>query len=469
MKKVLIGLLVVCFAGVVFADYAGTVDPGQTWVGYMNVFDLNGGYLWGQSWGTADLRASQDDGLYAKLQLNTNCYNAADAYWVDAETGLGAKEMAAAYYYENNDLAGQTATFTFTVVSNDLAGGDVTTTGFVKVLDPDSGWATITSSIEDLTVGEHMLTLPVPAIANPVVQFGFEVYGVLVNPESAEADLAVMIEVDRKAINPTPADNTDVPLNQASLTWTNPAPKVAGDTITCDVYLEKDNDTSDPNFYEAAVVTGLAASELVLADYSVVLTDDDVPYKWRVDCYDPNGLSGPSIFLGGDTWRFGIGDVPPVAEVGGDQYRWLAMEDGDGDPAVATINLSSTYTDDGRSAITDAAWVVGALEGGGDVVITSQNWNAATNTVTAVATATANGWLQFNLEVTDASGTGTDGMHVGVYGTCIEAAQEDPSDPMYQNLDHGDIDGDCDIDLADFAIFASGYLDCLTPKAGCTP
>ena len=43
------------------ADATFTVDPGASWLGYMNVSETpanGGGYLWGQSWGTADLCAT---------------------------------------------------------------------------------------------------------------------------------------------------------------------------------------------------------------------------------------------------------------------------------------------------------------------------------------------------------------------------------------------------------------------------
>ena len=53
--------------------------------------------------------------------------------------------------------------------------------------------------------------------------------------------------------------------------------------------------------------------------------------------------------------------------------------------------------------------------------------------------------------------------------TCLEAAQNDPDDPMYQDWVTGDIDGDCDTDLVDFSILASYWVECMTPKAGCTP
>jgi hypothetical protein len=64
MKKIqamaLIGCAVLCTAGGVDAATV-TVDPSASWNGFMNVFELpsnGGGYVFGQSWGTADLTAT---------------------------------------------------------------------------------------------------------------------------------------------------------------------------------------------------------------------------------------------------------------------------------------------------------------------------------------------------------------------------------------------------------------------------
>jgi hypothetical protein len=34
------------------------VDSTRNWLGWMNVFDTNNAYLYGQAWGAADLRAA---------------------------------------------------------------------------------------------------------------------------------------------------------------------------------------------------------------------------------------------------------------------------------------------------------------------------------------------------------------------------------------------------------------------------
>ena len=70
------------------------VDPGQTWLGYMNWFENNGGaqgnYAGGGAWGTADLPAVFSGGVLG-LAPNINVYDPNNSYWVNPDgTGTGA-------------------------------------------------------------------------------------------------------------------------------------------------------------------------------------------------------------------------------------------------------------------------------------------------------------------------------------------------------------------------------------------
>lgn len=484
MKRVLAILFVLCLTGAVQADVFFTVDEDmEGGEGWMNVFETDGtSYLWGSAWGNADLRANStgttDDGDYqVLLQANTNTYddNPLDPYWVDQTTLLGNKSMEANYYAEVDDLDGQTITFLYEVLSNDLAAAGYRTQAFIKVLDAGGGWATTQEVYLDLNVGVGSLTLEVTTGSDPRVQAGFVVKGLNVAGASVEAALGVTVVAYRANVtNPDPADGIDVPINLATLSWLNRNPIVPDSSVSCSVYLEAEgsdasgtNPTNiDPNFAAGPIATGITDGTV---DISGITLEDDMWYSWRVYSSEPNLAGGGPIVTEGDLWTFHIGDVPPTVTAGDNHYLWLDMEDGDGDSAKVTFNLTGTYTDDGKSEITTAQWVQGAHEGGGTVTIESQNWDAGTNTVTAEVTATGNGWLFLSLELTDASGTGTDELNVGVYGTCIEAANEDPADVMYQSYAHGDIDGDCDTDLNDLAIMAGTWGDCMTTKAGCVP
>lgn len=193
MKTVLAVLATLCLVGVAQADVVvNGVDPGAAWYGYMNVFDLGMNWQWGSSWGTPDLRANFA-GSDLLLQSNTNCWNAADPYWVNPD-GTGAKIMEGNFYQEwYGGLAGQTVTFSYEVLANTLAAEGYTTQAFIKVLDPDSGWATINSVFADLNTGTNSISLVVNSVTTPVTQVGFAVLGLVSDPAGVAASKAVTI------------------------------------------------------------------------------------------------------------------------------------------------------------------------------------------------------------------------------------------------------------------------------------
>jgi hypothetical protein len=189
-------VLVLAFVGVAQADQLITdINSGAVpgWAGYMNCFDITGTiFLWGGGWGTPDLRATWVTSTQVKLAPNTNCYNPADPYWVDPVTLLGIKVLEANFYRSFNGLSGQTVTFDYTVVANTLP-GDYTARGFIKVLDPAQGWATVQSTFSDLTCGFESLSLLVNPTPGLVTQTGFFVKGLLVNPAGPIALTGVTI------------------------------------------------------------------------------------------------------------------------------------------------------------------------------------------------------------------------------------------------------------------------------------
>jgi hypothetical protein len=156
-----------------------TVDPGAAWLGFMNVSELpsNGGaYLWGSPWGTADLRATFAGPV---LTLSPNTIGDADPYWYVGGGGPGAagnKIMDASLYQEfTGPLAGQTVTFTGTVLANSLTSAH-SSVAFIKDFAPDYSSFNVTTVA--LTPGVFSVSLA--TINDPArhVQFGFETIGV---------------------------------------------------------------------------------------------------------------------------------------------------------------------------------------------------------------------------------------------------------------------------------------------------
>lgn len=162
------------------------VSPnGVTWLGYMNVFEIpqNGGaYLWGSSWGTADLCATWAGPV---LTLSPNTINDPNAYWYTPAGGPGAignKTMDASMYVETTGVfSGTTLTFEGNVLANTLVGNvnqlgnGWTSVAFIKDFAPDYSSFNIVSV--PLTPGYFNITMATVADPARHVQYGFETIG----------------------------------------------------------------------------------------------------------------------------------------------------------------------------------------------------------------------------------------------------------------------------------------------------
>jgi hypothetical protein len=160
------------------ADVTLGVDPGQTWIGYMNVFNLpsdGGAYQFGSSWGTADLTAVFAGGT---LTLGPNTIGDPDPYWYIGGGGPGAagnKIMDANMYVETTDLLnGQMVTFSGTVLANTLV-SPFTSVAFIKDFAPD--YSSFTTTTVPLSAGAFSVSLNTDAGAGRHVQYGFETIG----------------------------------------------------------------------------------------------------------------------------------------------------------------------------------------------------------------------------------------------------------------------------------------------------
>jgi hypothetical protein len=190
MKKlqatVLIGCAVLCTAAVGRAQAASvTVDPAAPWVGFMNVSETpqhGGGYVFGSSWGTADLTATFAGPV---LTLGPNTIGDPDPFWYSPAGGPGAvgnKTMDANMYVETTGVyTGQTLTFTGNVLANSLfgstnqLGNGWTSVAFIKDFAPD--YSSSVSTTVSLTPGVFSISLA--TINNPArhIQYGFETIG----------------------------------------------------------------------------------------------------------------------------------------------------------------------------------------------------------------------------------------------------------------------------------------------------
>tara|TARA_B110000037_G_scaffold69348_1_gene83892 strand:- start:111 stop:1388 length:1278 start_codon:yes stop_codon:yes gene_type:complete len=116
--------LVFCLTSMVMAQNTVTVDANAEQLGYANVFETNGDYVFGESWGLLDLKTVVDQDMNTlTLQPNFNTYgDGTDPFWVNPATTLGNKYFEGNTLVESFDLVGSPLTFEGVIDSNTLAG-----------------------------------------------------------------------------------------------------------------------------------------------------------------------------------------------------------------------------------------------------------------------------------------------------------------------------------------------------------
>jgi hypothetical protein len=182
--------LVLAGAGRSNAQALVTVDPTQLWVGYMNVSTISGGYEFGTSWGTSDLRAGFTNGV-ALLRPCTNVWETTDTYWVQGDGLTPNALMDANFYVETSALVNTNVVFMGVCLSNTLTANpeplsevSYTSVAFLKAFD--SGYGLISSATTNLIAGQAF-TISLNTTGAAHVQYGFETIGPDANPATASA------------------------------------------------------------------------------------------------------------------------------------------------------------------------------------------------------------------------------------------------------------------------------------------
>jgi hypothetical protein len=165
-----------------------SVDTTRSWIGYMNVFALNGdgtpnygAYMFGSGWGIADLRGFFSSTNYLVLTPNTNVWNPTDPYWVNTNNQTANKWMDASFYVQDDTLAGQTVTFSGTCLTNSLV-APANSVAFIKDFVPN--YSANTPVTVNLVPGQPF-SITLQTTAGDHVQYGFETQG----PDVAPANL----------------------------------------------------------------------------------------------------------------------------------------------------------------------------------------------------------------------------------------------------------------------------------------
>lgn len=180
------------------------VDSTKPWAGYMNVYNIfnggQGGYLWGSGWGLGALTAFFNSTNSVTLMPNTNLWNVLDPYWVDTNTVpfSGAKWLEANFYVDvGTAYAGQTVTFTGTVLSNNLA-SPYYSMAVIKEFAPGYAWIGMSAVLLD--PGADFLVQRNIGAGN-ICQYGFMTLG----PDADPATVADLGRVDIAVNNQDPS------------------------------------------------------------------------------------------------------------------------------------------------------------------------------------------------------------------------------------------------------------------------
>jgi len=164
------------------------VDPSSgPWLAFMNVFNLDGGFVFGSPWGIPDLVANFNDGTNT-LTMSPNTIGDPNEFWYQDPTGSGNpnpggpgapgnKIMEANLYQEvAGSLAGQTVTFSGTVLSNTFTDAHVARV-FIRDFASDFS-SSVDVFAEVDSAGAFSISLDTINDASRRVQWGIQVRGV---------------------------------------------------------------------------------------------------------------------------------------------------------------------------------------------------------------------------------------------------------------------------------------------------
>ena len=191
-----------------------TPNSGQPWIAYMNVFNTDGGYIFGSPWALPDVKTTVDGGSNTiTLQPNFNTYNGADSFWSDGN-GNGNKLMEANTYIESGAWNGSDLTFTGTVESNTLADG-YTATYFIKALNPAAGFSDALGGSATFAIpasGDFSVSVDASQLSpGLIVQTGFAIVGINANPANEDNLGSIVISggAATNSLTACPEESTD--------------------------------------------------------------------------------------------------------------------------------------------------------------------------------------------------------------------------------------------------------------------
>lgn len=229
MKRILF-LVSTFITSITFGQNVVNVTASDTWNGFMNVFDLGGGFVFNSGWGVPELRTDIDLmgdvlTLYPNFNTYANAVNSGDpgeiAFWTDGANG-GNKIMEAITLVEPAMFNDQDLTFKGSVLVNTLDAA-YEAQYFIKALDSLNGYADALggSKIFDLPAsGNFEVTATAAELpAGLIIQYGFVVKGINANPADENALGRIVIGQACELDLTTSTTGATISANQSGATY----------------------------------------------------------------------------------------------------------------------------------------------------------------------------------------------------------------------------------------------------------
>lgn len=251
---------------------------------------------------------------------------------------------------------------------------------------------------------------------------------------SFDADVVTTSFVGIHPFEPDPAHMSTVQAGDYEMSWILPDPNYVGGIVSCDVYL-----STDPNITADEKIVDNAVAESVQATFEA-----GTKYFWRIDILDSTVDSNEPV--AGPVFTFDTGNIAPNVNAGSNVYTWLTG-------GFVNVELDATVTDDDKPdppAAYTVLWTVDSEPATGPAAFTPASANQEDLTVTL----TAVGDYVLRLTVDDGELANSDTVTVFVREDACQAAKAVPGYELIQ----GDFDEDCDVDLADLAVFSANWL-----------
>jgi hypothetical protein len=246
------------------------------------------------------------------------------------------------------------------------------------------------------------------------------------------------------AYDPSPADGAYAyPDSELELSWTNLEPNSPSDPpVYVDVWFGTDPNKPSATYDFNKIADAVENANSVTVNASVLRT-----YYWQVNSYmdgDPNVVdyftSSEPNMIEGPVWNFQtVSDAPVSVNAGDDVVTWSGQ----------AVQLDGTVVDDGASTV-NLTWSAEPSDG----VVFDPN-EFAEDPIVTITKATDNpSGVLLTLSGQDAVSSDEDNMWIHVYDTACLAAIAEGAE-----LEPGDFDEDCDVDIEDLRVTAEEWLD----------